>query len=336
MTDTAMVKLENVVKHFPLRRRGFGRREFVHSVDDVTISLDGGRSLGIVGESGSGKSTLARIMLGLQAPDSGQVDVAGVQVTSLKRKDDKAFRRKAQIVFQDPHSVMDPRMTIRQSLIAVLAQHRIGDGDEREATVVQALREVGLDAEYLDRLPADCSGGQLQRVVIARALLLQPSLLVCDEPTSALDASVQAKVLNLIGRLRRERELTMVLISHDLRVVRLTSDRVAVMYLGQIVETADREPLFTGARHPYTLALLAAATHAKGDELVAQGEPPSPVHPPAGCRFNTRCPLATDRCRQEAPQLTEVAPGHQVRCHRWSESRDLLAKYEQDRSADAC
>jgi len=325
MKDTAMVKLENVVKHFPLRRRGFGRREFVHSVDGVTISLDGGRSLGIVGESGSGKSTLARIMLGLQAPDSGQVDVAGVEVTSLKRKDDKAFRRKAQIVFQDPHSVMDPRMTIRQSLIAVLAQHRIGAGDEREATVVQALREVGLDAEYLDRYPADCSGGQLQRVVIARALLLQPSLLVCDEPTSALDASVQAKVLNLIGQLRRERELTMVLISHDLRVVRLTSDRVAVMYLGQIVETADREPLFTGARHPYTLALLAAATHAKEDELVAQGEPPSPVHPPAGCRFNTRCPLATDRCRQEAPELTEVAPGHEVRCHRWNETRELLA-----------
>jgi oligopeptide/dipeptide ABC transporter ATP-binding protein len=328
MTDTAtaLVKLENVVKHFPLRRRGFGPREFVHSVDDVTIRLDGGRSLGIVGESGSGKSTLARIMLGLQEPDSGQVDVAGVRVTGLKRKDDKAFRRKAQIVFQDPHSVMDPRMTVRQSLIAVLAQHGIGNGPDREGRVVQALQEVGLEASYLDRYPSECSGGQLQRIVIARALLLEPTLLVCDEPTSALDASVQAKVLNLIGQLRRERELTMVLISHDLRVVRLTSDRVAVMYLGQIVETADREPLFTEARHPYTLALLAAATHGKGEErVVAQGEPPSPVHPPAGCRFNTRCPLATDRCRQEAPQLTEVAPGHQVRCHRWSESRELLA-----------
>jgi len=218
-------------------------------------------------------------------------------------------------------------MTVRQSLTAVLAQHRIGDGPEREARIVQALREVGLEAEYLDRYPADCSGGQLQRIVIARALLLEPTLLVCDEPTSALDASVQAKVLNLISRLRRERELTMVLISHDLRVVRLTSDRVAVMYLGQIVETADREELFTGARHPYTLALLAAAALAKGDEqVVAQGEPPSPVHPPTGCRFNTRCPLAANRCRQEAPQLTEVAPGHQVRCHRWSESRELLAE----------
>ncbi len=187
-------------------------------------------------------------------------------------------------------------MTVRQSLIAVLAQHRIGNGPDREARVVQALQEVGLEASYLDRYPSECSGGQLQRIVIARALLLEPTLLVCDEPTSALDASVQAKVLNLISQLRRERELTMVLISHDLRVVRLTSDRVAVMYLGQIVETADREPLFTEARHPYTLALLAAAT-----------------------------PLATDRCRQEAPQLTEVAPGHQVRCHRWSESRELLA-----------
>ncbi|MFI7065781.1 oligopeptide/dipeptide ABC transporter ATP-binding protein [Kribbella sp. NPDC050124] len=323
---SALVHLENVVKHFPLRRRGFGRREYVHSVDDVTITLDSGRSLGIVGESGSGKSTLARIMLGLQAPDSGRVDVAGVRVTGLKRKDDKAFRRKAQIVFQDPHSVMDPRMTVRQSLVTVLAQHRIGDGPDREARVIQALREVGLEASYLDRYPADCSGGQLQRIVIARALLLEPAVLVCDEPTSALDASVQAKVLNLIGQLRRDRELTMVLISHDLRVVRLTSDRVAVMYLGQIVETADREELFTGARHPYTLALLAAATHATGEErIVAQGEPPSPVHPPAGCRFNTRCPLATDRCRDEAPPLTEVAPGHETRCHRSTESRQLLA-----------
>ena len=323
---SALVDLESVVKHFPLRRRGFGKREFVHSVDDVTLSVESGTSLGIVGESGSGKSTLARIILGLQAPDIGRVDVAGVRVTALKRKDDKAFRRKAQIVFQDPHAVMDPRMTVRQSLIAVLAQHRIGDGATREERVVQALREVGLDADYLDRYPGDCSGGQLQRVVIARALLLEPTLLVCDEPTSALDASVQATVLNLIGQLRRERDLTMVLISHDLRVVRLTSDRVAVMYLGQLVETADRESLFTAARHPYTLALLAAATHSKGEErVVAQGEPPSPVHPPSGCRFNTRCPLATDQCRQEAPQPIEVAPGHEVRCHRWSESRELLA-----------
>lgn len=320
------VKLENVVKHFPLRRRGFGKREFVHSVDDVSVSLGAGRSLGIVGESGSGKSTLARIMLGLQAPDSGRVDVAGVQVTGLKRKDDKAFRRKAQIVFQDPHSVMDPRMTIRRSLIAVLAQHRIGTGPEREQRVEQALREVGLDASYLDRYPGDCSGGQLQRVVIARALLLEPTVLVCDEPTSALDASVQATVLNLIGQLRRDRDLTMVLISHDLRVVRLTSDRVAVMYLGQIVEIAEREDLFTAARHPYTLALLAAATHHKGEErIVAAGEPPSPVHPPAGCRFSTRCPLATDECRTAAPDLAEVSEGHEVRCHRSAESRDLLA-----------
>ncbi|MGW7682941.1 oligopeptide/dipeptide ABC transporter ATP-binding protein [Kribbella sp. NPDC054772] len=322
----ALVELESVVKHFPLRRRGFGKREFVHSVDDITLSVDNGTSLGIVGESGSGKSTLARIILGLQEPDTGRVDVAGVRVTSLKRKDDKAFRRKAQIVFQDPHAVMDPRMTVRQSLTAVLAQHRIGDHAERETRVVRALREVGLDAEYLDRYPADCSGGQLQRVVIARALLLEPELLVCDEPTSALDASVQATVLNLIGQLRRERDLTMVLISHDLRVVRLTSDRVAVMYLGQIVETADREQLFTDARHPYTLALLAAATHAKGEErVVAQGEPPSPVHPPAGCRFNTRCPLATDRCRLEAPSLSVVDTGHEVRCLRADETREALA-----------
>jgi oligopeptide/dipeptide ABC transporter ATP-binding protein len=336
---TTLVNMDRIVKYFPLRRRGFGVREHVHSVDDVSISVEAGRSLGIVGESGSGKSTLARIMLGLEAPDSGCVHVAGVDVARMKRKDDKAFRRMAQIVFQDPHSAMDPRMTVRQSLVAVLAQHRLGDAAEREARVVRVLEEVGLDSSYLDRYPGDCSGGQLQRIVIARALLLEPVLLVCDEPTSALDASVQAKVLNLISQLRRERQLTMVLISHDLRVVRLVTDRVAVMYLGQIVEVAEREALFTEARHPYTLALLAAATHVDGDDrVVAQGEPPSPVHPPAGCRFNTRCPLAVDRCRVEAPELTEVEPGHQVRCHRWAESRELLPetiRWGADEQSDA-
>jgi len=251
-----------------------------------------------------------------------------MDVPRLKGADVRRLRRTAQLVFQDPHAAMDPRMTIGDSLRAVLDQHGVGTKPERLARISAGLQEVGLDDTYLDRYPAQCSGGQLQRVVIARALLLEPKLLVCDEPTSALDASVQGRVLNLLSRLRREHRLTMVLISHDLRVVRFLSDRVAVMYLGQIVEVADRETLFTGARHPYTIALLSAALPHGGEvetAVEARGEPPSPITPPAGCRFNTRCPLATDLCRAVAPPVIEVAPGHEARCHRWAESRELLS-----------
>ena len=219
-------------------------------------------------------------------------------------------------------------MTLGESLTAVLAQHRIGTKHDRARAVSEALAEVGLDESYLNRYPGECSGGQLQRVVIARALLLGPKLLICDEPTSALDASVQAKILNLLRRLQREHHLTMIVISHDLRVVRYLGDRVAVMYLGQIVEIADRDDIYERSCHPYTLALLAAgasATTHTQPAATATGEPPSPIHPPTGCRFHTRCPLATPDCRTTAPGLQEIDPGHHVRCHHWKQARTTLA-----------
>ncbi|MGI8312512.1 oligopeptide/dipeptide ABC transporter ATP-binding protein [Saccharopolyspora hattusasensis] len=245
----------------------------------------------------------------------------------MRRAERKLLTRTAQLVFQDPHAAMDPRMTIGESLTAVLAQHGIGTKHQRVQAVSEALAEVGLDDGYLNRYPRECSGGQLQRVVIARALLLRPKLLICDEPTSALDASVQARILNLLHRLHREHQLTMVMISHDLRVVRFIGNRVAVMYLGQIVEVAGREDLFRKSCHPYTLALLASAGESTLVEATAaaMGEPPSSVHVPAGCRFHPRCPIATDRCRSQAPEPREIGPGHQVRCHRWNEARSALA-----------
>jgi oligopeptide/dipeptide ABC transporter ATP-binding protein len=314
-----MISVDNAVKHFPLPRRGLRRREHVHSLDGVSAHVAPGEVLGLVGESGSGKSTLARIILGLVPPTSGSVSVDGIDTTNLTATGRRTLARTAQLVFQDPHAAMDPRMTLGESLTAVLAQHDIGD---RTATVSTALAEVGLDDSYLAKVPGQCSGGQLQRAVIARALLLAPKVLICDEPTSALDASVQARILNLLRRLRREHHLTMVMISHDLRVVRVMAERVAVMYLGQIVETADRDDLFTRARHPYTLALLAAATPKRltGEQDTVASEPPSPVNPPPGCRFHPRCPLATDECRTVTPELVEIAPRHEVRCHHWEAS----------------
>jgi peptide/nickel transport system ATP-binding protein len=322
-----LLVVDNVVKHFPLPRRGLRRRERVHSLDGVCLQVDSGEVFGLVGESGSGKSTLARIILGLTPTTSGQVSFDGLGAGPRRRR----LARTAQLVFQDPHAAMDPRMTLGASMTAVLAQHRIGSKEERAQAVSHALAEVGLDDGYLHRYPGECSGGQLQRVVIARALLLGPKLLICDEPTSALDASVQALILNLLRRLQHEHHLAMIVISHDLRVVRYLGDRVAVMYLGQIVEVADRDEIYQRSCHPYTLALLAAGaatTTGTQPAATATGEPPSPIHPPGGCRFHPRCPLATPDCRTTPPELREIAPGHQVRCHHWQDARTTLASKE--------
>ncbi|MFI7226719.1 oligopeptide/dipeptide ABC transporter ATP-binding protein [Nonomuraea angiospora] len=329
IADIAVV--DHVTKHYPLSRNGFGRRPHVHSVDDVSLTIRTGEVLGLVGESGSGKSTLARLLLGLVPVDSGRIEVDRLRVGKLRGARLRQLRRSAQLVFQDPHSALDPRMTLRESLLAPLEQHRVGTPQERLRRVATALTEVGLDHGFLERRPGDCSGGQLQRVVIARALLLEPKLLVCDEPVSALDASVQATILNLLVDLRRSRGLSMLFISHDLRVVEFLADRVAVLYLGQIVEMATHDDIFAGALHPYTLALLHSG---RGHRIVAgaqdqlKGEPPSPVSPPPGCRFNTRCPLATDRCRTEQPDLVDIGNGHHVRCHRSAESRSHLVVEE--------
>jgi len=319
-----IVVLDRVFKHYRVPGSGFGRRrDRVHSVDGVSLSIARGEVMGLVGESGSGKSTLARVIMRLVEVDRGSVVVDSQETANLKRRGLSHLRRTVQLVFQDPHSALDPRMRLGVSLESALSQNRIGAKSERHAKVLAALEEVGLNQSFALKYPRQCSGGQLQRVVIARALLLEPRVLVCDEPTSSLDASVQATILNLLLDLRRSHGLTLVMISHNLKVVKFTCDRVAVMYLGQIVETADREELFDRPAHPYTQALLSAALPENGvigPDVGALGEPPSPIHPPPGCRFNPRCPLATDRCRSEAPQAQEVIPGHVVSCHNWREA----------------
>lgn len=311
--------VEDIVKYFPVRARGRGRRGLVRAVDGVSFSIRKNEVLGLVGESGCGKSTLARLLLKLIPLDRGTVSIDGRDISGIDGEELRRLRRSMQLIFQDSLSAMDPRMRIGMSLEAPLAQHDIGDHEERRERVLRMLSEVGLDESFYDRLPSQCSGGQLQRATIARALLLEPSFLICDEPTSSLDASVRAQVLNLLIKLKNRFGLTVLMISHDLRVIKYFCDRVAVMYLGQIVEIADRDVLFTNPAHPYTRALIAASwleefELATSDASV-RGEPPSPVDPPSGCRFHPRCPMAEERCVREAPKLEAAGPNHLARCH---------------------
>ena len=314
-----LVSLQDVVKHFPA-----GRGRTVHSVDGVSLSVRKGEVLGLVGESGCGKSTLARTILRAVDASSGHIVFDGRDITKAKGSELKALRRSMQFVFQDPYGAFDPRMTLGASLDAPLRHHGMKNPEERRDRVLAMLERVGIEEGMLERRPSECSGGQLQRMVIARALLLEPKFLICDEPTSALDASIRAQILNLLVELKEQLDLTLVLISHDLRVVRYLCDRVAVMYLGQIVEVATRDELFTRPRHPYTRVLLAASlTEESGDdEVLAQlkGEPPSPINPPSGCRFHPRCPLAQDICTTDAPAVSTVDEEHIVTCHFWDRS----------------
>lgn len=311
-----LVSLQDVVKHFPA-----GKGKTVHSVDGVSLSVRKGEVLGLVGESGCGKSTLARTILRAVNASSGHIVFEGRDITKAKGSELKALRRSMQFVFQDPYGAFDPRMSLGASLDAPLRHHGVKDRGERRERVLAMLDRVGIEEAMLERRPQECSGGQLQRMVIARALLLQPKFLICDEPTSALDASIRAQILNLLVELKEQLDLTLVLISHDLRVVRYLCDRVAVMYLGQIVEVAPRDELFTRPRHPYTRVLLAASlVEQSGDvEVLAQvtGEPPSPIDPPSGCRFHPRCPLAQDICHTDVPAISRAGDDHVVSCHFW-------------------
>ncbi len=338
--DEPLFEAENIVKHFPVRVRGRGGGRRVHAVDGVSVSIRRNEVLGLVGESGCGKSTLARIMLKLVAMDSGSVRIGGRDISSLRGEELRRMRRSMQLIFQDSLSALDPRMRIGTSLEAPLAQHGIGTRAERRERVLRMLAEVGLDEVLFDRLPGECSGGQLQRAAIARALLLEPSILICDEPTSSLDSSVRAQVLNLLIRLKSRFDLTILMISHDLRVIRYFCDRVAVMYLGQIVEIADRDTLFSLPAHPYTRALI-AASFLEDPELASatgslRGEPPSPVDPPRGCRFHPRCPVAEARCSRDAPDLSSIALGHRARCHFPHMPADLAASNSDNRAPEGC
>jgi len=316
----ALLEVRQVVKHYPLRAGFFGRGAgTVQAVDGVSFTVRRGETLGLVGESGCGKSTLGRTLVRLLEPTGGEVVFDGLPIFSLKGPDLRAVRRRIQFIFQDPAAALDPRMTAEAIVAEGLVIHRIGTTAERREKVRQLFEQVGLGAIHLRRYPHEFSGGQRQRLGIARALALHPELVICDEPVSALDVSVQAQVVNLLLDLQRAYGLTYIFIAHDLRLVHHVSDRVAVMYLGRIVELADRDALYREPLHPYTQALLAAVPRLEPGgtrlKLFVEGEPPSPVSPPPGCRFHPRCPKVFDRCRRQDPALKPAADGRLVACH---------------------
>jgi oligopeptide/dipeptide ABC transporter ATP-binding protein len=317
---TPILEVKDLKKHFPIKK-GVLRRTVghVYAVDGVSFTIGEGETLGLVGESGCGKSTAGRAILRLIEPTAGTVKVMGQDIAGLSKKELRPYRRQMQIVFQDPFSSLNPRMTAGDIVGEPLQVHGVASGKERNERVAQLFERVGLRAAQMASYPHQFSGGQRQRIGIARALALGPKLIVGDEPVSALDVSIQAQVINLLQDLQRERRLSYLFISHNLAVVEHISHRIAVMYLGRIVEYADTRSIFTRPQHPYTEALMSAVPvpdpAVKRYKKVVQGDVPSPVNPPAGCHFHTRCPYALPRCKVESPLLREIAPGHHVSCH---------------------
>jgi oligopeptide/dipeptide ABC transporter ATP-binding protein len=312
---STLLEVEGLTKDYTARGSGTTLR----AVDDVTLAVAAGETLGVVGESGCGKSTLARLILRLIEPTAGTVRFMGSDLTRLSAAAMRPYRRNMQIVFQDPYASLNPRLTAGTIVGEPLENFEDISAAERKARVARLLERVGLGADAMRRYPFEFSGGQRQRLGLARALALNPAVIVADEPVSALDVSVQAQVLNLMLDLQEELGLAYLFISHDLGIVEHIGHRVAVMYLGRIVEIAEKERLFAAPRHPYTRALMSAAPvpdpRAKRERMVLEGDVPSPMNPPAGCPFHTRCPFAFDRCRAEAPVLREGAPGHWAACH---------------------
>lgn len=314
-TETStLLSVRHLVKHFPVE----GSDDVVQAVDDVSFDIIAGETLGLVGESGCGKSTVGRCLLRLHEPTSGEVVFEGKDIVGLPNNEMQALRRQMQIIFQDPYASLNPRLSIRSIISEPLKIHRIGTKAEQNDRVADLLQKVGLDPKYADRYPHEFSGGQRQRIGIARALALNPKLIICDEPVSALDVSVQAQVVNLLQDIQEEFGLTYLFISHGLAVVEHISNRVAVMYLGKLVEICDAVELYERPLHPYTQALLSAIPvpdpKHKRDRIVLTGDVPTPINPPSGCRFRTRCPLATDECAAVVPELREIRPGHFAAC----------------------
>lgn len=316
-----LLKVTNLVKNFELRvnNGGFRKKRIVQAVTNVSFSVDKGQTLGVVGESGSGKTTVGRCVLRLIEPTSGKVEFEGNDLGSLKFEEMQALRRKMQIVFQDPFASLDPKMTVGASISEPLAVQKVpGDHGDK---VVELLELVGLSADHAQRFPHEFSGGQRQRIGVARALALNPALIVLDEPVSALDVSIQAGVVNLFEDLQKRLGMSYIFIAHDLSVVRHIADRVAVMYLGKIVEIGDQETIYTKPTHPYTKALLSAVplpdpkAERSRNRIMLEGDVPSPVNPPSGCRFRTRCWKAQDICAQEEPMLTVRSSGQMSACH---------------------
>jgi oligopeptide/dipeptide ABC transporter ATP-binding protein len=315
-----LLDVQNLKKYFPVRGGLLQQvRAHVRAVDDVSFQIRNGETLGVVGESGCGKTTVGRTILRLIEPTGGKVLFQNKDLFALSGSELKRSRRDLQIIFQDPYSSLDPRMPVGESIAEGLEAHGIGTRQERQDIVVTYLRKVGLESYHGRRYPHEFSGGQRQRIGIARALALQPKLIVCDEPVSALDVSIQAQVLNILKDLQAELGLTYLFIAHNLGVVEHISDRVAVMYLGKIVELAQRQDLFRSPKHPYTRALMSAIPVAnptiRRERIILQGDVPSPLNPPPGCRFHTRCWMARDICRQVEPVFEEKAPGHWSACH---------------------
>jgi len=320
MTAPASLDVRDLVKHFPIAGGLLGRRKgVVKAVDGISFAIRRAETLGLVGESGCGKTTVSRMILKLLEPTSGRILLGGVDVTDLSPAAMWARRRHVQIVFQDPYSSLNPRLCAGTIVGEPLENFGIASGSEKDQRVADLFARVGLSPETMNRYAHEFSGGQRQRLGIAKALAVNPDLIVADEPVSALDVSVRAQVLNLMMDLQEEFKLAYLFVSHDLAVVRHVSHRIAVMYLGRIVELAEKSALFAGPLHPYTEALLAAApvpdpARRKGKRAILQGDVPSPMHPPSGCRFHTRCPYATAECTVTDPPLLEVSPGHYVAC----------------------
>jgi len=313
-----LLKAEGLKKYFPISKKG-GKEVIVKAVDNVNFQIMPGETLGLVGESGCGKSTTGQMILDLLVPTEGKIIFEGKDITKMRRKEIRRLRRQIQIIFQDPFSSLNPRMTVEKIVGEPLVIHGIAKGKALREQVIELLETVGLGEDHLNRYPHEFSGGQRQRIGIARALALKPKLIVCDEPISALDVSIQAQILNLLKRLQQKFDLTYLFIAHGLPALKHISDRVAVMYLGQIVEVADKDTLFDHPMHPYTQCLISSIPvpdpEQRKQRSVIEGEIPDPANPPKGCRFHTRCPFAQEICKQEEPVLKQQQDHHLVACH---------------------